>query len=158
MSVASRYELDQRERCRVSTPPTDFYDSCVAAGAVFESGSDSIKQFAHHRLILNHTEGPATGMQAPLLAQRDYAIGPPSKLLCLRIGGSNLLVAQQSGNEVTHQSPAMTGGTVEFSARFEVAHGLRRLLAVARFLELISLREGERLILMPNSRPISWRN
>src|SRR5207244_11540114 len=114
MSVAPRYELDQRERCRVSTPPTDFYDSCVAAGAVFESGSDGIKQFAHHRLILNHTEGPATGMQAPLLAQRDYAIGPPSKLLCLRIGGSNLLVAQQLGNEVMDLRPSVDGRTAQF--------------------------------------------
>src|ERR671931_307069 len=69
-------------------------------------------------------------MQASLLAQRDYAIGPASKLLRFRIRGANLFLSQQRGDEVTYQSPAMARIAAEFSASLEVTHALRGLLFV----------------------------
>src|SRR5919198_888538 len=46
------HELDQRDRRRVSAALTDFDNSRIAAGTVFEAGRDRVKQFSHDRLIL----------------------------------------------------------------------------------------------------------
>lgn len=82
--------------------PTDFDDPGIAARTILEAWREGVKKLAHDGFVPNDSQSLTPGMQATSFAQSNDAIGPSSHFFGFRVRGLNSLIAQQTGNEISH--------------------------------------------------------
>src|SRR6185503_8196228 len=97
-------------------------DPGIAAVPVREPRRDGVEELLHHRLVGNHGQHLALGVEVLALGERHHLVGEPAHRLGLGLGGHDALVAEERHQQVAKQRPAVLGDPPELVVRPAVPH------------------------------------